>query len=155
MWERNYFSHIDPGGRSVTYYLKKYNYTTWSSISENIYGIGYRILTLNPCCEEAVRYDTPKTLARALVRGWMLSGEHRWALMHGDYSVTGVGVYGEPDGGVKATQLFADREKFDRFVDANTTEEFRVPIAEEDPMEDESDLPPYPSRLGPNTPNDE
>ncbi len=85
----------------------------------------------------------------------MLSGEHRWAMMHGDYSVTGVGVYGEPDGSVKATQLFADREKFDRFVNANTTEKFRVPIAEEDPMEDESGLPPYPSRLGPNTPNDE
>lgn len=155
MWKRDYFSHISPNGTDYTVYLEDYQYNNWNDVAENIYGKGYKIRTSDPVENTDIIYKTPRGLARALVRGWMISGPHRWAMMHGDYSVTGVGVYGEPDGSTKATQLFADRERFDEAVDASTTEQFRVPIADEDPMEDETPLEPYPEHLGPNTPNDE
>lgn len=154
MWESTYFSHVDPEGYRYTDHLREFNYSNWNHVAENIYGKGYRIDTSEPASREVAYYDTPKELARALVRGWMHSGSHRWALMHGDYAVTGVGVYGEPDGETTATQLFADREAFDDAVDANQTDEFRAPVADEDPLEDEAAVEPYPEHLGANTPND-
>lgn len=150
MWNRSYFGHYDPDGDGFQKYLAEFEYSSYSSGSENIVSEGYKTKTIGPEKESVVTYEDPKRFAKALVQRWMISGEHRWALMHADYSVTGVGVYGEPSGEVKATHLFVDRERFDEAVDANTTDEFRVPVAEEDPLEDESGLENYPSHLGSN-----
>lgn len=154
MYNRSYYGHYGPNGSGFTKWLKKFRFNSWSQSSENIHSLNYDKKEIGPD-GETITYRQPQKLAQALVRGWMISGEHRWAMMHGDYSVIGVGVYGQPNGNVKATQLFSDREKFDRAVNANETDMFEVPIAEEDPMEDESDVENYPGRLGPNTPNDE
>lgn len=133
---------------------KRFQYSHISTSAENIASKPYGKKTQNMSHTGIVTYDDPKHFARALVRGWMISGAHRWALMNAEYTVTGVGVYGSPNGSTQATQLFANREKFDEFVNANTTDRFRVPIADEDPMEDESGMKAYPEDLDPNAPND-
>ena len=155
MWKRDYFSHKYDGMTMYSRGVKEFEYLDIVDGSENLASLPYGKWTGNLSGPGTVTYDDPKEFARALVRGWMISGGHRWALMHGDYTVTGVGVYGEPNGSTKATQLFADRERFDEAVNANTTDQFRVPIADEDPMTDEASVEAYPEHLGPNTPNDE
>ena len=155
MGTRDYFSHSGPDGKGHVWWYKTFNFSYSSQAAENIASKSYDKLTINISGPGTVTYDDPKEFARALVRGWMISGGHRWALMHGDYTVTGVGVYGEPDGSTKATQLFADRERFDEAVNANTTDRFRVPISDEDPMVNEAPIEAYPEHLGPNTPDDE
>lgn len=155
MGKRDYFSHKHNGTVMYLDNMKMFGYDDRNDSAENIASKAYGKLTSNISGPGTVTYDDPKQFARALVRGWMISGGHRWALMHGDYTVTGVGVYGEPDGSTKSTQLFVDRERFDEAVNASTTEQFRVPIADEDPMTDESRIEAYPEHLGPNTPDDE
>ncbi|WP_255195739.1 CAP domain-containing protein [Halorarius litoreus] len=155
MWNRDYFAHRYNGTPVYLHTLEHFKFTEGQETAENIASVAYGRWTNNVSGPGTATYRDPKEFARALVRGWMNSGGHRWALMHGDYTVTGVGVYGEPDGNTKATQLFADRERFDEAVNANTTDEFRVPIADEDPMKDETGVEPYPERLGANTPDDE
>ena len=155
MGTRDYFSHIYNGVNMYSRGMDEFGYEYTPEGSENIASLPYGEWTGNISGPGTVTYDDPKEFARALVRGWMISGGHRWALMHGDYTVTGVGVYGEPDGSTKATQLFADRERFDEAVNANTTDRFRVPISDEDPMVNEAPIEAYPEHLGPNTPDDE
>lgn len=156
MYSRDYFSHQNPDGEKFSKVYRNFDYVQWSKTSENIAVKAYQKKTISPIDNGIVEYSTPRQLAKGFVRGWMHSGEHRWALLHGDYTITGVGVYGNPANNsvAIATQLFVDRERFDRAVDANTTEEFRVPVAEEDPLEDESGLENYPSHLGSNDDDD-
>lgn len=92
MATRDYFSHVDPEGRSIGERADQVGLKKWRTIGENI---AYNAGSADPA-------------ARA-VRAWMNSDAHRDNILLRKWKQTGIGVTVSPTGRYYFTQVFLKR----------------------------------------------
>jgi uncharacterized protein YkwD len=94
MLKRDFFSHVNPDGKSPAERLMPSHSMPVAKVGENIW--------------KGSRLDTSdaKLLARLMVDGWLTSPGHRANILNQDYTHLGVGI-SLADNQIRATQLFA------------------------------------------------
>jgi len=95
MLKRDFFSHVNPDGKSPAERLMPSHSMPVAKVGENIW--------------KGSRLDTSdaKLLARLMVDGWLTSPGHRANILNADYTHLGVGI-SLADKEIRATQLFAN-----------------------------------------------
>lgn len=83
--------------------------------------------------------DTPDKIAKHITTEFMSSPGHRWGMLSPRNDVAGVGVYVTENDTVYVTEMFCERsEPWDRAVNASTTDQFTVQIADERAIKNDS-----------------
>jgi uncharacterized protein YkwD len=97
MWNRDYFSHIEPDGDSHGARIEQFGYRCPEPSGE----VQASSVVLND--------DTLRTLARDLVDSWMNSDAHRDGILEQYHRIAGVGIYVDQDDVVYAVMVLCQK----------------------------------------------